>query len=123
MKLSILQGLEYSQVSHNNTSSKGFLSPFLDEETDSQKGHMLKFTLLSDGWKQKTDPFAVIFTLFPLCQRFPDWVPRAQGQGETPWPPHCGESEEKKGCLTRRWFRVHFKQSSSAFNFLFTVYS
>ena len=100
MKLSILQGLEYSQVSHNNTSSKGFLSPFLDEETDSQKGHLLKFTLLSDGWKQKTDPFAVIFTLFTLCQRFPDWVPRAQGQGETPWPPHCGESEEKIDCLT-----------------------
>lgn len=33
-------------------------------------------------------------------------VPRAQGQGETPWPPHCGESVEKKGCLTRCWFPV-----------------
>ena len=79
MKLSILQGLEYSQVYHNNTSSKG--SPFLDEETDSQKRHLLNFALLSDGWKQKTDPFASIFTPFLLCQRFPDWVPRAQGQG------------------------------------------
>ena len=79
---------------------------FLDKETDSQKGHLFNFTLLSDGWKQKTDPFASIFTPFPLCQRFPDWVPRAQGQGETHWPPHCGEGVEKKGCLTRCCFPV-----------------
>lgn len=35
MKLTILQGLLHSRVYHNNTLSKGFLTSFLDEETDS----------------------------------------------------------------------------------------
>ena len=57
MKLTILQGLLHPRVYHNNTLSKGFLTSFLDKETDSQKGHLLRFTLLSGGWKHKTIHF------------------------------------------------------------------
>lgn len=122
MKLSIFEGLEYSQVYHNNTSSKG--SPFLDEETDSQKGHLLKFTLLSDGWKPKTDPFASIFTPFPLCQRFPDWGPQSPGtRGDTLATTLWGKYGEKRLPDKMLVSCVHFKQSSSAFNLFLTVYT
>lgn len=105
MKLSIFEGLEYSQVYHNNTSEQRI--PIFGWGNWLSEGTFVE--IHTAEWWVETEDWSLCFNIHTISA-LPEvsWLGslRAQGQGETPWPPHCGESVEKKGCLTRCWFPV-----------------
>lgn len=59
-------------------------------------------------WRVETEDWSLCFNIHTISA-LPEvsWLgSQSPGTRETPWPPYCGESVEKKGCLTRWCFPV-----------------
>ena len=116
MKLSILQGLEYPQVYHNNTSSNG--SPFFGWGNWLSEGAFVEFHTAE--WWVETENWSLCFNIHTISA-LPEvsWLgsqsPGTRGDtlATTLWG-RCGEKRLPDKMLLPC---VHFKQSSSAFNF------
>lgn len=102
MKLIIFQGLLYTGVYYNNSFSEGFLTAFLDTETDSQKGHLPNSHFYKKGRNKRQMFLPQHSCHFHSARGFQIGFRRAQGQEEVPWS-HLGVAagrtwRRREGC-------------------------